>query len=167
MKKLTAIVLFIIVLSCSSSKTLKLEKRCSRILKNDFAKVLQDKYISIVDNDTIILNQLKYECVFNAQYLNKTMFDRFGKWTKINKVENIRLPLFIWENVKLFDNNQLFIIATSGDENMKTIYASVMVFDKDYNDLLTEDSKIKAKLITYFGDLIKTNDDTKKGYYSN
>lgn len=157
MKNILFIVLScLLLISCASQKNLSNEKKCKRILKDDFSRVLSEEFITVLDNDTIRVNELKYVCVFNSNYLNARMEEAYGKWTKYIFLDGKVNPLYIWEKVKLFrDDEKLFIVATTGDENLKTIYSSVMVFDENYKDLLTENSSYKTRLINYFGNLIR------------
>lgn len=166
MKKFLLLILLIIIFSCSSSQILRPEKRCAKILKNDYSEIVVDKYTSIIDNDTITLNEVKYKCVFTSTYIKKIMFDKYGKWTRTHYPNNQKHPILIWENIKLFDNAETtFTIAALGAENHQTIYTSVMVFDNDFNDSFIENSVYKDDLITFFGQLIKMNNDNKREFY--
>ena len=162
---LFTIITALILISCSSTK-IKPEKRCKSILKNDYKTILEEKFKSVVGNDTIFLNEVKYECVHNAMYTQKGMYDRFGKWNQeiYPKIRNH--PILLWNNVKLFPNDTTeFIVATSGLESVETIYASVLVFDKKNKDLLSDESENKTKLIEYFSEMIKTNNSKKRDFY--
>ncbi|WP_143521322.1 hypothetical protein [Psychroflexus halocasei] len=71
-----------------------------------------------------------------------------------------------WNNVKLFDNDTTqFKVAANAVENRETIYASVMVFDMNNNDLLSKNSIYKAKLIDYFSKMIRANKPNKTKFY--
>lgn len=154
-----------ILASCSSVNNVT-EKRCKSILKNDYKNILEDKFVSVVNNDTILLNEVKYECVYTAMYTQKGMFDRFGKWDKEIYPSGKRHPILLWNNIKLFPNDTTeFIVAANGLESVETIYASVLVFDKNNNDLLSENSKFKSELIEYFSELIKSNNLKKRDFY--
>lgn len=142
------------------------EKRCKKTFENNFLEIVEDVFISITKNDTTFTNEIKYNCVHHSTYIQKTMFDKFGEWTNVNYPNNRRLPVLIWENVELLDNdNTLFTIAALGEENESTIYASVMVFDSEFNDLLNKESYYKERLKIYFGDLIRSNDKKKRSFY--
>lgn len=93
------------------------------------------------------------------------MYQRFGKWTKALRPDNEEHPILLWENVKLFDDeDKLFSVYAKGAENWKEIYASVLVFDNDQNDCLAEGSVYRDKLIACFSDAIKKLDN-KSGFY--
>ena len=159
------ILVTLILFSCSSTNKVT-EKRCKSILKNDYKNILKDKFESVVNNDTIFLNEVKYECVYTAMYTKKGMYDRFGKWDKEIYPKGKHHPILLWNNVKLFPNDTTeFIVAANGLENVETIYASVLVFDKNNNDLLSDESEFKTKLIDYFSEMIKTNNEKKSDFY--
>lgn len=155
----------LILISCASTNKIT-ERRCKSILKNDYNTILEEKYESIVNNDTIFLNEVKYECVHTAFYIKKGMYDRFGKWNREIYPKGKHHPILLWNKVKLFPNDTTeFIVAAHGLESTGTIYASVLVFDKENNDLLSESSEYKTKLIEYFSEMIKSNDSLKRDYY--
>lgn len=159
------IIIALLLISCSSTK-IKTEKRCKLILKNDYKTILEEKLESVVDNDTIVLNEVKYECMHTAMYTKKGMYDRFGKWNKEIYPKGRNHPILLWNNVKLFPNDTTeFIVAANGLESVETIYASVLVFDKKNKDLLSDESEYKTKLIDYFSEMIKTNNSKKEDFY--
>ncbi len=158
------LVVFSIFVSCFSTKST--EKRHGLIIKNSYRAVYEDKFKSVVNNDTVILNEIKYESVYTAFYIQKGMYDRFGKWNKAIYTKDETHPILLWNNVKLFPNDTTkFIVAASGLESDKTIYASVLVFDNNSRDLLSEASKYKTRLIDYFSEMIKSNNSNKKDFY--
>jgi len=110
-------------------------------LKNDYKTILEEKFESVVDNDTIFLNEVKYECVYTAMYTKKGMYDRFGKWNQEIYPKGRNHPILLCNNVRLFPNDTTeFIVATNGLESLETIYTSVLVFDKENKDLLVSNS---------------------------
>ena len=164
-KNIFTITIILILFSCSSTTKVN-EKRCNSILKNDYKTILEEKFESVVNNDTIFLNEVKYECVYTAMYIKKGMYDRFGKWNQEIYPKGQNHPILLWNNVKLFPNDTTeFIVAANGLENTETIYASVLVFDKKNRDLLSDESELKTKLIYYFSDMIKTNNEQKRDFY--
>lgn len=156
-----------LVLSSCSSGSFKNNnsKRCEKIYYNDFAWVLQDTFKSVVNSDTIFFNEIKFECVHSSFYIQKAMFDRFGKWNKSIKPLQ-RSTILIWENVTLFENDTIqFTVAGMGEENNKTIFASVMVFNQNNNDMLAVNSPYRERLINYFSDAIRNDKIQKKSFY--
>lgn len=165
-KTVIKVSIFIFLLSSCTSLKLKPEKRCYKILKNDYKRVLIEDFESIVGKDTLLLNELKFECVLTSMYIKKEMFDRFRKWHQAIQHKKQVHPMLLWRDVQLFENDTTkFTVAANGVENMKTIYASVLVFDKKNNDLLSEKSKYKSKLIAYFSNLIRSNNSKKRDFY--
>jgi len=159
-------IIFILILtSCSSTKKTT-ERRCQSTLKNDYKNILVEKTESIVNGDTIFLNEVKFECVLSAMYIQKGMYDRFGKWDMAIYPEEKHFPILLWNNVKLFQNDTTeFTVAANGIESKKTIYSSAFALNKQNKDLLSNDSEYKTKLIAYFSEMIKTNDSNKKDFY--
>ncbi len=165
MKLFSLITILIIVVSCSTSKNIEKQKSCVNIRNSKFIRVLDEKYKTIYDNDTITYNEVKFECVLSAFYSHKVMFDKFGKWDKAIYPSNKKHPILTWENVDLFSNGKKYNVFTNGDEGNGPIYASIMVFDKDSNDLLTNTSKEKEELINYFFQLIKKEKNRNRKFY--
>ena len=119
----------------------------------------------IQKNDTITLNELKFNAVFSAMYTKKVMYDKFGKWTKEIRPNNKPHPILLWENVKLFeDENKLFSVYASGDENWNEIYASVLVYDDQKNDCLKENNLLKEKVVNYFSNGIQNLNNNQEFY---
>ena len=81
------------------------------------------------------------------------------------KPKNQRHLIFVWKNVKLFENNeQMFTVAADGKESWEEMYASVIILNSSSQDCLSEDSKIKDSLITYFSNGIKNLNSSGKFY---
>lgn len=152
-------------LSCSTTKNKSLHK-CGSLPENKFESISEDKFITIIDKDTISFNEIKFNCVYNASYLEKGMYDKFGRWHQAIYNNNSRHPILLWEGIKLFENDTTkFTIASRGFEGLGIIYTSVLVFDENNNDLLSANSAYKSKLIEYFSNMILTNDKKKEDFY--
>jgi len=64
----------------------------------------------------------------------------------------------VWENIQLFpEEASKFTIVALGEEYWKGIYASVMVFDQNNQDMLAMDSPYRQKIIDYFANAIKNH----------
>ena len=150
------LLLTFITLGCdvTSQNTVK-EEKCPKIYKYNFTEIRNENYKTTTNNDTISLNEIRFECVYSSFNTHKVMYDKFGKWNKAISVNNKKHPILVWENVDLFSNGKKYNVYTSGIEEWKHIYASVMVFDEKENDLLSNDSSEKEKLTNYFANLIK------------
>lgn len=143
MKKVLLIFITLISFSCSAQRIKKNNREkgvgiaqktanpnTPYIYKNGYLNYNILKIPVIQKNDTINLNVLRFNAVFSAMYTKKVMYDRYGKWTKEIRPNNESHPILIWENVKLFDNeDRKFTVYANGDENWNEIYASILVFD--------------------------------------
>ncbi|MDX1773348.1 hypothetical protein DFR65_102114 [Oceanihabitans sediminis] len=165
MKKILSIISLFLIISCSSSQKVVKEAKCPKIYKNKYTEILSEKYETIYNNDTISFNEIRFECVFSAFYSHKVMFDKFGKWDKTIYPSNKKHPILVWEKVELFSNGEKYNVYTNGMEEWKHIYASVMVFDENNKDLLSNESTQKERLTNYFADLIKNHKTEKRDFY--
>lgn len=161
---LTVFLLALLFCSGTSTKTI-VNKRCNKILKNDYTNITEDKIKFTIGNNIFSFTEVRYECVYTGMYIQKGMFDKFGKWDKIVYPKGKRYPIFFWINKKLFaDDATLYTVASDGLDG-NTIYTSVAVFDNDNNDLLSTESISRKKLIDYFSNLIRTDNPEKKYFY--
>ena len=179
MTKNTLLLLISLLISfgCSSQSTNKTKEKgigiaqktanpnTPYIYKKGFLNYNILKIPVIQKNDTITLNELKFNAVFSAMYTKKVMYDKFGKWTKEIRPNNEPHPILLWENVKLFeDENKLFSVYASGDENWNEIYASVLVYDDQKNDCLKENNLLKEKVVNYFSNGIQNLNNNQEFY---
>ena len=165
MKYTFLIILVLVILGCTSTQKIVKEERCPKIYKNDYTDILNEKHETISNNDTITFNEIRFECVYSALYSHKVMFDKFGKWDKAIYPSNRKHPILMWENIDLCANGKKYKVFTNGIEEWKHIYASVMVFDENDIDLLSNNSSEKENLTSYFASLIKKHKTENKGFY--
>ncbi|MCG7282017.1 hypothetical protein MHJ94_12030 [Chryseobacterium taklimakanense] len=174
---LLLLISLLILFGCSSQSTNKTKEKgigiaqktanpnTPYIYKKGFLNYNILKIPVIQKNDTITLNELKFNAVFSAMYTKKVMYDKFGKWTKEIRPNNEPHPILLWENVKLFeDENKLFSVYASGDENWNEIYASVLVYDDQKNDCLKENNLLKEKVVNYFSNGIQNLNNNQEFY---
>lgn len=178
MKKVLLIFITLISFSCSAQRIKKNNREkgvgiaqktanpnTPYIYKNGYLNYNILKIPVIQKNDTINLNVLRFNAVFSAMYTKKVMYDRYGKWTKEIRPNNESHPILIWENVKLFDNeDRKFTVYANGDENWNEIYASILVFDNKKLDCFSEDYPDKNRIIDFFSSSIK-NLNNKNDFY--
>ncbi|WP_310993083.1 hypothetical protein [Aequorivita marina] len=164
MKSISTLMGTLIILSCSSAKTNR-KNECPKIYKNNFSEIRNEKYETVYKNDTILFNELRFQCVYYSVFTHKVMYDNYGKWDKEIYPSNSIRPILKWENIDLFSNGKKYTIMTNGVENRKHIYASVMVFDSKNKDLLSETSTEKKAITTLFADLIRSHDFENKKFY--
>jgi len=90
------------------------------------------------------------------------MYNLFGEWHKgVNPDNNKHRTYLIWENIDLLSNNDRYTVVTFGVEKLDDIFSSVMVFDKEGKDILSENSEIKSKVIDFFSKEIRKKKNKK------
>jgi len=96
------------IFGCSSTKEVSINKA------NSYFKVVTTPIL--VEKDTIYINELRFYKIKSARDGMKLMYLNFGKWNKKTKgVHQKNMNSFIWENVKLLDeNNNLFTVVADG-----------------------------------------------------
>jgi len=166
MKYILTFIYASILLSCTSQKNISQNEKvkCPKIYKNNFTKILNEKYVTIVDNDTISYNEIRFECVFSSFYTQKVMFDRFGKWDKEIYSKNRKHPVLVWNDIDLLSNGNEYIVIAYGIEEWKQIFASVMIFDKEEKDILSDLDK-RESITKLFSKMIKKNKTRKRDFY--
>lgn len=153
------IIIVILFLVCGSKIYAQQSEKCDFILKsNKFSKAEIMPVQSIVGQDTITINELRFMCTICSCTTKQIMFNQFGKWNK-----SLPNKTLIWQNVKLFDDrNTRYTIAATGNESYQSLYSSVMVFDENHRDVLSENSEEKQQIIDFFSSLIHHNKDKGK-----
>lgn len=133
--------------------------------KNSFKSVNIENFISIVNNEPVILKELRFSGVHDRYYLHKGMFDNFGVWTQSIYAKQYD-TLLVWNDVKLFNNSdKLFKVATKGHREGSHVFTSVLIFDENNRDQFIPQSELKNQLTTYFTNLIKNNDASNVDFY--
>lgn len=147
-------------------ETTPIGKRCERRFERDFRGVLYHKYRPVVKNDTLQINEVKFECVTTALFTRKVLYDHFGEWNKeIFRTTQSRLPELLWKDIQLFENDEKkFTVIARGVESSKTIYASIMVFDENRYDMLHQNSPYRDKIVELFANFIRNNKRDRKFY---
>ena len=141
------------------------QSSCLEHPKNDYSFITESQFKSVVNKDTIVSTELKYQCVYSALYIPKGMYDRFGKWTEVIRQEGHR-GILLWRNVKLFKfDASLYNVAAYSEENLTESYSAVIVFDDKNKDQLSADSEKRKDLSIYFSTLIRSNNENKKDFY--
>ncbi|MBD3584045.1 hypothetical protein [Flavobacterium selenitireducens] len=108
------------------------------IYENGYGSISISEEVISLDTLQLRVNKVKFNAVLGANYTQAAMFRKFGRWNReifMDLPQRGSLPaitkvILIWDNVKLLpDKEDLFSVFCEGDENMKEIYASAMVFD--------------------------------------
>lgn len=150
----------IILISCSSTKSAR-KKPCEYDIERGFSEVVYDKFNFVINGNSTTVNEVRYYCMHDPYYTKKVMYDKFGKWSKLVYNAKEKHPILIWENIRLFpEDTTRFTVATTGKNPIGAIYSSVLVLDKNNNDLISENSPYRDKLAEYFGKLITQNHST-------
>lgn len=153
-------------ISCNSGKPPTAINKCKTFPPNDFSEAIIVSLESVVNHDTVFFNELRYLCVYNSSYTKKGMYDSFGKWDEMINPEYGRISELVWKDVKLFEDDTLrFQVAAGGIESRYEMYASVMVFDENGNDMLREGSPYVEKIIDLFAGYIFDNDNKNMDFY--
>jgi len=162
--KLVFILLFLGFLNIHAQTETKI--KCNRYLKNNYKESSIHKFSSINEKDTLTINVARYECVYSTFYLDKVMFDKYGKWDNFYRLKSPNQIVLTWNNIKLFEDSDVeYLVATSGLEDGVSMYTSVFVFDENNNDMFSEASPKRDFLLNYFGEMIRNNKSRKKDFY--
>ncbi|AXG67939.1 hypothetical protein KORDIASMS9_00121 [Kordia sp. SMS9] len=147
-------------------ETTPIGKRCERTIEQGFRGILYHKYRPVVKNDTLQINEVKFECVTTALFTRKVLYDHFGNWAKeIFRTTQSHLPELLWKDIPLFENDdKKFTVIARGLESRKTIYASIMVFDENNYDMLHKNSPYRDKIVALFADFIRNDKGNRKFY---
>ncbi|WP_053992272.1 hypothetical protein [Mangrovimonas sp. TPBH4] len=164
MKYILTSICLSLLLTCASHKATK-DNKCPKIYKNDFKEILHEKYKTVYNNDTIAFNEIRFECVYSPFSTHKVMYDKYGKWNREIFPSNSKHPILVWENIDVFSNGKKYTILTNGLEEWKYVYASVMVFDENETDQLSDTSPVKVSLTNFFADLIQNNNSENEEFY--
>lgn len=167
--KVWLILLTFLFTGCDTAKNTTAKVVCPKIYERDFTKIVDEKFNTVYNGETVSYNEIRFLCVNSALYTQKVMYDNFGRWDKVSDANKIENRLLIWDDVDLFGDGQKFKVIAGGVEAYKSIYASIMVFDENEADLLASDSSEREKIIKYFSKAIRklnvNNDDFYTEYY--
>lgn len=116
--------------------------------------------------------ELKFFHTYSAYYTRKVMFQKFGNWDSYFFIKRYTTPFLIWENVRLFKNDERKFTVIAGGYECTTcknkdgrIYASVFVLDENGNDVLNnQDSELAQNILQYFSNGIKNLTNNNEFY---
>ena len=146
MKKHITFILVISIFTCSATKEV-----------GDVKPYTDFKIVNvpiIVENDTVLLNELRFYKIQSAMDGMKLMYQNYGQWNKkINGMHQQNINKIVWENIKLIEgDNKTFTVVADGTETTSNYFACLMIFDSDENDCLMAEHPYKEKLIKLFVD---------------
>ena len=165
-KKCSLGIIILLLISCSVSNRKEDSNRCSRTYTNDFKRIVFEKFDTSITNDSLRLNEVRFECINTSFAVKKVLYDKYGMWDKAIYLKNKKHPILIWNYRKLIkDQKGQYQIAAYGAEERKTIYASAMVVNESGEDMLLSTSNTRTEIIETLSELIKTNNNTKRDFY--
>ena len=153
------IVTFLLILSaCKAKKT-----ETKKIISSNFEIV---KSPIIVENDTIIVNELRFYKIQSAMDGMKLMYQNYGKWNaKTFGKHQSNIKRIIWQDFKLFDNeNEIFTVVADGTETKSESFACLIVFDSKEKDCFEFNHPYREKLTELFKEKMENMDNDYSVY---
>lgn len=161
MKKTFLILLVLNFISCSSSKVGDNEIK----IETNFEDLKIVKTLKVVNSDSIIFNELRFYKIDSALDTMKSMYLDYGIWNDQNiglHQENINRK--IWENIKLFEDGEVYTVIADGTETKNNYYACLSVYDSKGKDCFKENYPLKNKIINLFYGRMKENRSKNVNY---
>lgn len=137
---------------------------CRELLKNNFSNITNQQIINLVDRDTVIVNEIRFECVQSITYTSKVLFDNYRKWDVVLKTPESKHPTLMWKNLDLLKNGKRYQVLTKGRFG-DIRFASVIVLDSEGNDVLANKTLEKVKIVNLFSNLIKANQNENREFF--
>lgn len=151
------IIVLLCVLSCSSAK-----------MKTDSKATVEFEVVKtslVIEKDTLTFNELRFYKVESALDAMKLMYLNYGKWNKkISGKYQSNINRIIWNDVKLFGDNEVFTVVADGTETLSDYFASLVVFDSEDKDCFNTGHPSRAKLINLFAAKMKSLDKNQSVY---
>lgn len=158
--------LVFLLVACSTSNIKKGEKTCGITYANDFKSIMYAAFPEAITEDSLQLNEVRFECINTSFAVKKVLYDTYGIWDKAIYVEGQKHPILIWKHrAFITDGKEQYNIAAYGAEELKIIYSSAMVYTNSGEDILRSTSGNKKKIIDKLSQLIKNNDISKRDFY--
>ena len=156
--------MLLLAFACAPKQNLS-EDGCRKSLKNDFSSLVIEQVQSVVEEDTLYLNQMAFKCVDSFFRIKKNMFEKFGMWSDNVCIECPGHNALIWENIELLPNNdKKFYVVTHGERKQIGFSLWVQVFDEELNDMLANDSPYIKELMDFFSDLVRSQVNNRKAF---
>jgi len=156
MKRTITILLLTIMCSCQTS----LQK--VRTANPEF-EVVQVPIVN--QNDTIILNELRFYRISSAVNFMQLFYDEYGKWDLvIDGRYQSNVPQLIWKDIKLTDDHETYTISTCGTETHTKYFASVVVLNKEDIDCLSLEYPKRQIIIDFLVSKMRSLGSSKEFY---
>lgn len=151
------------VLNSCAPKPIWYKKKCTKYLKNDFGAITDQTVKFIIDGDSILATEVKFECVYSAFYTQKVMYNHFGKWDKaLTPDSNENDIALVWYEIPLdINKDQLYTIIANGQESSQKMYASIVVLDEHGRDVLYSQSSNRDSIIDLFSKWIREDNSVE------
>ncbi len=142
--------LALIVLSCSSSRDVK--------LKEHYLEFKIAETPLILENETIYLNELRIYKTYSAMDGMRLMQQNFGEGNnELTGKHTQYLKRIIWQDVKLLDEkDETFTVITDGIESKKAYFTCIMVFDSEGRNCFNPEHPYREQLIDFFVEKMKS-----------
>ncbi|MCB0461681.1 MAG: hypothetical protein R2816_01690 [Flavobacteriaceae bacterium] len=119
----------------------------------------------VLNNDTILVNELRFYKIQSALDAMKLMYLNYGEWNeKIKGRYQENINEIIWSKIKLLDSDENFTVIASGTETLSDYFAILIALDSKNNDCLADEHPYKNELLELFTSKMKTLDKKKSVY---
>ncbi|MFC4636432.1 hypothetical protein ACFO3O_21170 [Dokdonia ponticola] len=154
----------LVLIGCSSSVRTTPNK-CGKLPSNTYWGTFENQFSSKINGYEYTGTLFSYDCVLHSFITKKVLFDYYGKWGDSFYLSDERHPIMIWKNRDILrDGSSLTILAT-GEEDYGNMNGSMMIFDREGNDMLLLGAEKRKELIEFVGTLIKRNDSKKRDFF--
>jgi len=161
MRKTFLILLVLNFISCSSSKVGNNEIK----MKTNFEDLNIVKTSKVVNSDSITFNELRFYKIDSALDTMKSMYLDYGIWDdQKTGLHQKNIDRKIWENIKLFEGDEVYTVIADGTETKDDHYACLSVYDSKGKDCFEENHPFKNKIINLFYGKMKENRSKKINY---
>ena len=167
MKYIIVILFSFLFLSCytSAPRTYRSgDIECIYSENNMFAQINMDRRTFVVNGDSTVFNEMRFHCVGGAMKTKQIMFDNHGRWDQAVYHDGKQHPMLVWENVDFLKNSSEYDVFADGIESRNLSYSSVMIFDEQNHDVLSQQSVELDTLSNYFMTLVKMKVDSSEFY---
>jgi hypothetical protein len=159
MKQLSLLITILLVLGCKSKGSdsfLYMNKQKFRIVKSPM----------MVNNDTIMIKELRFYRISSARNSGQVIYDKFGDWNRETNsfFGGYRTHALIWDNINLLDDENLFSIICDGTESEVGYFSSIMIFDAAKNNCLESDHPHYNAVIAKVTQMMKERQPNREFY---
>jgi|GEM_PF-5298181 len=157
MNRLLILLYILGVYSCSRS-TVGLDGNgnpCSQSNSILYSGVFLDSFDLILDNDTSVINELRFDCTINSFLVAQTIYDEYGLWDRMVNLPN-RSKAIVWDSLNFLNQEMEFTVMTFQSESYKMCNSSMVVLSSD-GDMLSINSKYRDAIISNITSLVDSS----------